>query len=174
MCIKLKLFFNGKYPTLENMEEKLARVQANFRNLVGEVHDCWFLSKQNTSYSSELTKLLNSYYKISCLDDCTFILDSDYFKAHYDMSVLRTDHYHTNALHRILVRLTEKNVFRQSLWTEFIFGMNAEEEGCLVDRYNLYMKEYAELLESARIKWDESIKKNVCCGADGQGEGTKA
>ncbi len=140
--------------------EKLARVQKNFRSLVGDLGDCWYLSEQNGNYSPALTKLLKRYHKISWLDECLQVLDEEYFMAHFDKKSVRKDHQYTHALHEILCQLTLKNVFGRSLWEEFIFGMPPGVEAKTAQTYNLYMKEYAELLEEARIKWEESTKKN--------------
>jgi hypothetical protein len=145
------------------MTEKLARVQKNFRSLVSDLGDCWYLSEQDGNYSQAFTKLLKKYHKISWLDECLQILDEDYFMGHYDGQSVRKDHRYTLALHEILCQLTVKNVFGQSLWSEFIFGMSPELEKRAVDTYNLYMKDYTELLEEARKKWDASGKK----GGDG-------
>jgi hypothetical protein len=136
--------------------EKLLRVQTNFRSLVSELGDCWYLSEQNGNYSQALTKLLKRYHKISWLDECLQILDEDYFRGHYDGSVVRKDHRYTQQLHEILCALAVKNVFGQNLWSEFVFGMSVENQQNLAEKYNLYRKEYAELVEEARIKWEAS------------------
>ena len=140
--------------------EKLARVQTNFRSLIGDLGDCWYLSEQNGNYSAALRKLLKRYHTISWLDECLQILDEEYFLGHYDRTVVRKDHQYTHTLHEILCQLTLKNVFGRSLWEEFVFGMGAQNEKKIVETYNLYMKDYADLLEEARLKWEASGKKN--------------
>lgn len=141
--------------------DKVARVQSNFRKLMNELGDCWFLCEQGRGYGRELTKLLHKYHKISWLDECTMILDEDYFMAHYDGTRVRTDHKYTHSLHGILADLSKKDMFgRQTLWTEFLFGISEREAQEIVDRYNLYRKEYEELLEDARLKWESSGKQD--------------
>lgn len=140
--------------------DKLARVQTNFRALMSEIHDCWYLSEQNGGYSGKLTKILHTYHKISWLDDCSMILDEDYFKGHFDGSVLRSDHRHTYTLHGLLIQLTTVNVFGQNLWSEFLFGMSPGAAQKVCNLYNLYMEDYKELVEMARLKCEDSSKKD--------------
>lgn len=146
--------------------EKIVRVQTNFRKLMNDLGDCWFLSEQSRGYGRELTKLLNTYHKISWLDECTMILDEDYFLAHYDATRVRPDHRYTHSLHELLIDLVKVDLFgRQVLWSEFLFGMSRKDADEIVDRYNLYRKEYDELLDSARLKWEGSGKTDGAVGA---------
>jgi hypothetical protein len=126
---------------------KILEVNTHFNSLINSLHECWFLNEQCPgSYSPSFVKLLKKYHKISWDDDCSMVMNQEYFEAHYDTSKpVPKSMILTNKLHLLLSELTTRDIFGRSHWDSFVFSYNEATKQKTAETYTTYMKLYNEL-----------------------------
>jgi hypothetical protein len=131
----------------------LQDVQRLFNRLLDTLHDCWYLNEHHPgSYSAAFEKLLKQYYKLIWNESCDMLLTQEYFDAHRDTSKITKAHQLTNKLHLILCKLAEKDIFGNTFFTPYLFGMNLKDQEATIQMYNRYMQLYTELSGPSKVE----------------------
>lgn len=131
----------------------LQEVQRLFNRLLDTLHDCWYLNEHHSgSYSAAFEKLLKQYYALIWNESCDMSLSQEYFDAHRDASKVTKAHQLTNQLHGILCKLAEKDIFGNSFFTPYLFGMKLQDQEDIIHKYNRYMQLYSDLSAPSKVE----------------------